>query len=93
MSSLKTPNPPTAQETAERDKLKRAAQKIQTDPDLRMWRDEYLSGMQNRMAEEVVEAVILAKNFDEMVNAKALALARAKIGDMQAAMITMGQQQ
>lgn len=90
--SLQPAQPSSAKEIAAQQALKRAAIRIQEDPDLRLWRDEYLTGMQNRMAVEVVDLVLAAKTFDDMAAAKGMAIARGKIGDMQAAMVSMAQQ-
>lgn len=90
---LKPLNLPDPKDAAERQSLERAAKLIQSDPDLRKWRDGYLTGLQNSMGLEVIELTLKAKSFDEMAEAKGMALARAKIGDFQAALIKMAASQ
>lgn len=86
-NKLESPPNPQADRFAER--LKRGASVIQSDPDARLWRDEYLTGMKQSMIADAMERVRRAGTLEQFFAAQAILLAADKIGDVQTSLVTI----
>jgi hypothetical protein len=91
MTLLKSPPPTKAEDLRKvfEQRIARGAQVINSDGDSRLWRDEYLSGMQNDLNNQALGLLIAATTLEQFNQAKALVIASAKIGDVQQSLVKL----
>lgn len=91
MSVLKSPPPNKAEDLRKvfEQRIARGAQVIDSDGDSRLWRDEYLTGMQEDLNAQALGLLITATTLEQFNQAKALVIASAKIGDVQQSLVTL----
>ena len=70
-------------------RIARGAQVIDSDGDSRLWRDEYLTGMQEDLNAQALGLLITATTLEQFNQAKALVIASAKIGDVQQSLVKL----
>ena len=91
MSVLKSPPPNKTEEIRKvfEKRIARGAQVIDSDGDSRLWRDEYLTGMQEDLNAQALGLLITATTLEQFNQAKALVIASAKIGDVQQSLVKL----
>lgn len=91
MSLLKSPPPNKAEDLRKvfEKRIARGAQVIDSDGDSRLWRDEYLSGMQDDLNKQALGLLITATTLEQFNQAKALVIASTKIGDVQQSLVKL----
>lgn len=91
MSVLKSPPPNKTEDLRKvfEKRIARGAQVIDSDGDSRLWRDEYLTGMQEDLNAQALGLLITATTLEQFNQAKALVIASAKIGDVQQSLVTL----
>ena len=91
MSLLKSPPPNKAEDLRKvfEKRIARGAQVIDSDGDSRLWRDEYLTGMQEDLNNQALAKLFTATTLEEFNAAKALVIASAKIGDVQQSLVKL----
>ena len=91
MSLLKSPPPSKAEDIRKvfEKRIARGAQVIDSDGDSRLWRDEYLTGMQEDLNSQALARLLTATSLEDFNQAKALAISSVKIGDVQQSLVTL----
>jgi len=70
-------------------RIARGAQVIDSDSDSRLWRDEYLTGMQEDLNNQALAKLLTATTLEDFNQAKALAMSSVKIGDVQQSLVKL----
>jgi len=90
MSLLKSPESKTADQTQVFEgRIRAGAAVIDSDPNTRLWRDEYLPARRNVLIDEALAMVLEATTLPEFFKAQAKLLAAQENSDMREHLIRM----
>lgn len=90
--TLKSPASKTAdQREVFEGRIRAGAAVINSDPNTRLWRDDYLTGMQDELRAEALQILLTATTLEQFNQAKALVIASTKIGDVQSSLVKLAQ--
>jgi hypothetical protein len=86
---------PSSREANQREvfegRIRAGAAVIHADPNTRLWRDDYLTGMQDDLKAEALQILLTAVTLEQFNQAKALVIASTKIGDVQSSLVKLAQ--